>query len=587
MSRFRRVAAHSSWSQPNNTALAGKLKVDLAALGLMPANNGESIMISIIESDTILNRITGMNRVWRIVSAALGLIGLNGLADIQADPVPGRGLTNLTVRAAAGDRILRLGGHYLTKSEGSLEPGLGLTLNGTPLDGSRLRGPAFITTPLLEKAYGSVFLRYHAATRTFVFKRDADEIPNNGPWTPYYRPVRYKTNHSLPWIQLDVGDLLKAGDNSLVVTNVYESRFALTALSTTATVEEAPDPLLPMPSWIVFSQSAAERTAYEKALEAGLFKGEEKAELLAALGVHEAVDRHDMAAAATHWKAALAAAPAFPSRPEILYRTVAERVTSGAWLLPEADVRAGLKDPSGPDGWTELAQTVLATADGRPAAGPRLVVTAALAAGPLKIDGVPDEPVWETARAYPLQYVLGTNAVQAGWGEVRFAFSADQLAVAFSGRLPTSVVWTAGTNRDASVWKDNAVELLLSPDPQFRTYYELNASPNGGVFDGRHGWYWKGDPDWNGEWTTVGRIEGDRFTLEYGIPWKTIGLDGPPPPNRRLTATVIRVLVDKNEKGEPVVTYLSVTPHRFFDTHRLMDGLLLQFPAVNTQEKAP
>jgi hypothetical protein len=47
---------------PGARAARGKLKFDLEALGLMPANNGECILISDIATDEVLLKTTGMNR---------------------------------------------------------------------------------------------------------------------------------------------------------------------------------------------------------------------------------------------------------------------------------------------------------------------------------------------------------------------------------------------------------------------------------------------------------------------------------------------------------------------------------------------
>ena len=50
---------------------------------------------------------------------------------------------------------------------------------------------------------------------------------------------------------------------------------------------------------------------------------------------------------------------------------------------------------------------------------------------------------------------------------------------------------------------------------------------------------------------------------------------------------VYTTFVDKDDKGEPVATFLSAVPHRVFDTHRLMDGVPLRIPAALSQAKEP
>ena len=44
------------------TTVSGRLKIDLGKLGLMPANNGESIIYSSLETDQVLLQTTGVNR---------------------------------------------------------------------------------------------------------------------------------------------------------------------------------------------------------------------------------------------------------------------------------------------------------------------------------------------------------------------------------------------------------------------------------------------------------------------------------------------------------------------------------------------
>lgn len=67
------VAVHN----PGAKAVAAKLKLDLEKLGLMPANNGECIIISELQTDKVLLKTTGMNRgellgLWRGLRDAEG-----------------------------------------------------------------------------------------------------------------------------------------------------------------------------------------------------------------------------------------------------------------------------------------------------------------------------------------------------------------------------------------------------------------------------------------------------------------------------------------------------------------------------------
>ncbi len=81
---------------PGDKPLAGKLKVNLSRLGLMPANNGECIVITDLASDKVLLKTTGVNR-----GQLLGL--WKGLKDAEGRKISSPAdEVNVTVPAGGG-----------------------------------------------------------------------------------------------------------------------------------------------------------------------------------------------------------------------------------------------------------------------------------------------------------------------------------------------------------------------------------------------------------------------------------------------------------------------------------------------------
>ncbi|HBQ13874.1 MAG TPA: hypothetical protein DEF51_22975, partial [Myxococcales bacterium] len=66
--------------------------------------------------------------------------------------------------------------------------------------------------------------------------------------------------------------------------------------------------------------------------------------------------------------------------------------------------------------------------------------------------------------------------------------------------------------RDAHLWEQDAVEIMVDPDGDGRNYFELQVSPTGQVFDTRYDTRRQPQPfghmDWNAEVRAAVHVEG-------------------------------------------------------------------------------
>ena len=517
---------------------------------------------------------------WRlaVIVAMMALALLHACAQLVT--MPPRSQQLIPLPATPASSILYLEGRLDFFDEISAETAIRLYLNSVLLDGSRLLGSNTILFAENPRLSTPPFPRYSSDDHCFAFPVDPDFIAGNG---PFHDELSERTIGCPYLLQLKVGDLLQPKGNELYIINGSRRKFVIRQ----CTLQNKPliqaEPLLHTPAWTLFYYSAEMRARYTEALGQDLFNEHEKAHILAALGTGELLRAGgDRALAVRDWQQALASSTSFNLRGEAAYRLAAERQLSGKWAdeKTEALVRAAAV---GNDAWAELAAALLTVMNRRPVAqSPRPIICPPLVHGPQKVDGVLDEPFWKTLTAYPL-----TNAM-ASWRsdsslpyyktDVRVAVLPDGLALGFTGDLPDDVHWRTGLGRDESVWEDNCVECFIAPSADLHYYYELNATPLGGQFDGRHEWWWKCNPGWNGKWQTAARLNGTQFTIEYFVPWTDFGLTQKPPSGTVFLFDATRYLVRDTSKEHDDGIFYTLTPHRAFDCHRLMDGALLVIP---------
>jgi hypothetical protein len=164
-----------------------------------------------------------------------------------------------------------------------------------------------------------------------------------------------------------------------------------------------------------------------------------------------------------------------------------------------------------------------------PAAPPPPPTVMAARAEGLRVDGRLDEASWQSTtptRAF-VSTVDGSPAELRA--EAKLLWDDQNLYVGFDVR--DTYLRNTLTGRDAHLWEQDAVEIMVDPDGDGRNYYELQVSPTGEVFDTRYDSRRVPGPighaDWNAALTARVAIGGTAnddaddvgYTVEIAIPW--------------------------------------------------------------------
>jgi hypothetical protein len=165
-------------------------------------------------------------------------------------------------------------------------------------------------------------------------------------------------------------------------------------------------------------------------------------------------------------------------------------------------------------------------------------------AKPIKIDGKLDEPSWKSAPSTGPFVDTMTGNPSSITTEAKLLWDNQNLYIAFEN-VDTDV-WSTLTERDAKLWTQEAVEVMLDADGNGKTYIELQVAPNGNIFDTYLPTYRKYedslDPkrklyDWNSKLKAAVKVDGtlnkrddqDKgWTVEMALPLADAnGLDKP------------------------------------------------------------
>ncbi len=166
------------------------------------------------------------------------------------------------------------------------------------------------------------------------------------------------------------------------------------------------------------------------------------------------------------------------------------------------------------------------------------------ATGPITIDGKLDEESWRRARpTQPFVQPHGQRLEPRYLTQARMTWDDQHLYVAFVSR--DDDIWNDQTGRDATLWKQDVVEIYLDPGEDGRDYVELQVSPTGEIFDAHFST--RRQPDWPeaarrltlsgmkvaiDAQGSVNSRDGDAdkmWTAEIAIPWAELpGVEGAP-----------------------------------------------------------
>lgn len=149
---------------------------------------------------------------------------------------------------------------------------------------------------------------------------------------------------------------------------------------------------------------------------------------------------------------------------------------TGLWRRSERmAVRSGPEDGSR----RVLAATVEVKGAAPPPIDRRAVVRKA--AKPPKLDGVLDEAAWKDAPTLGVFVNTLTGAAGGVKTEAKLLWDDKNLYIAFENE--DKDVWGKMKGRDDKLWQEEAVEVMIDPNGDGKSYVELQVSPHGTLFD--------------------------------------------------------------------------------------------------------
>lgn len=165
---------------------------------------------------------------------------------------------------------------------------------------------------------------------------------------------------------------------------------------------------------------------------------------------------------------------------------------------------------------------------------PRLAVVQT--SRPPSLDGLLSDPVWQlasTTGAWVETREGGPPAVDASakllW---------DSLHLYVGVEVSDTLLRATDTEHDDQLWKQDCVELMLDPDGRDGSYFEIEVSPRGVVFDTRYDSRRVPKPFGHMGWDSQARVTVKRrgnlddleadagYTVEMAIPWHAFSLNG-------------------------------------------------------------
>jgi len=165
---------------------------------------------------------------------------------------------------------------------------------------------------------------------------------------------------------------------------------------------------------------------------------------------------------------------------------------------------------------------------------------------PPVLDGRLEEPAWRGATPLTLLAADGSGP-PPNRTTARLLAASDGLYVGFQCPEDDPETLRARANRrdTRDVWRDDCVEISVDPAARGESSLQFVASVTGAQYDAR---YERGrrDAGWNGAWTVRTRRTAEGWTAEIRIPWRDLGLDGPPRPGAKMGFNAVR------RENEPV-----------------------------------
>jgi len=170
----------------------------------------------------------------------------------------------------------------------------------------------------------------------------------------------------------------------------------------------------------------------------------------------------------------------------------------------------------------------LAAAGARAGDPPRKSIAAYRTDKPPVLDGVLDDPVWRNAHCVEDLHIVVSDefGVPGERSRVCIAFDDDALyfGARFYDREPDKVVAMVLRRTDVS-FGDDGFTVTLDPLDQGRSGYVFDVNPNGMRSEGLYTDVDRQNWDWEGIWDAAARRDGEGWTAETAIPFKTLSFD--------------------------------------------------------------
>jgi len=383
--------------------------------------------------------------------------------------------------------------------------GVKIRFNGHWMTSARLTAvPAAFAFPANNHHYARDRARFHADTETWYFRKDSDDILNNGAGAGVPRDVA--VSGLTPFLAFDVTDLARPLNEVAILNSLFPLRVVdlrLVGDCGPLVAEEihrqAPwnPPCEPVPVAAYFMDGVEDVDAFiERAQRAGA-RPQTLAMAWRAKGL-VALSKADRPAAAQAFRQALRLGP--PPEWQSETRFFLER-------LEGKPPRAMFEEdhPWATDRFAMNAAFLPA----------ETVQTSGPQRRPPAVSAFFKHPLPPTAR--PVE--AGDKRTQV-WAE--YDKEALRLFFRCEGIAPDSVS-SVGGGPDAVVYRGECVEVFLLPDFLPPHVLEFNVSPTGGRFDCREVYDGVYDIAWNGEWESRCVLTEDHWTAAYRIPWSTLG----------------------------------------------------------------
>ena len=165
-----------------------------------------------------------------------------------------------------------------------------------------------------------------------------------------------------------------------------------------------------------------------------------------------------------------------------------------------------------------LEERATAAAGGREAPGQKKILRCGLAQQPPKLDGVLDDPCWQTAGRISDFETFSRVPGTAVTTTVLACADREALYFGFECTEPsTENLIARADKRDGPVWSDDSVELFLDTNLDRRTFYQIIVNSRGVFFDQDTGAPGLAGEKWNGPVTAAASAWPDRWTAEIKI----------------------------------------------------------------------